>query len=211
MYAQIIQFANHVASAARTMGVTLAELPALAEATADLPKKQAGALVRGVVDGPGGLVETADHVAEMADDLLSRLGDSGRKEAFASFRDIGGELQRQANAVAPTKAENLAVLQAEAESAGRRIRANLDKLELQAALVGVAAVMENLAAALKSMASAWRQAGQSMTKAMSAVDAGQLSDPAYLKKALNLDVAVREWNGLADATRSFVQGSVTAI
>jgi hypothetical protein len=214
IYGQAIWFAGQVVSAARTASATLAQLPALTEAWAHLPEEDISGLIRGVIDGPGGLVETAENVAQKADEFRRRIGDdagSRRKDAFAAFLAAGGELQRQVTGLASGKAENLADLQATAEGVGRRIRAHLDNLELSAASVGVAAVLDNLTAALKQIASAWRTAGQSMSKAIAAADPQELSDPAYLKTALNLDEAVKEWAAFADASLMLVQGSVKAI
>jgi hypothetical protein len=209
VYARFVWFAAKVSAAARVMGATLAQLPTLAVAAAT--PREAGALVEEVLVGPGGLKQTADTIAGLADDLVQVLEEirqvpgGGLESALATFKAEGADLEQQAAAAAALKERELSQFQSAARAAAHHLRKTLEEFEVAAATVTAAAVVTNLRTSLTGMAAAWREAAVSLQSAVSGAPPEQLGSIEYLRDALDLDRGAKEWRAFADMVRAFIR------
>lgn len=214
VYAHFIWFTTKVMFAARTMGATLAQLGGLVTSASGSAREEMGTLVSELITGTGGLKQTADSIAGIADDFVQRLGETegwlGLDQALTNFKTAGANLEQDASAAAGAKARDLAQFQSAAANAAQRVRIDLNELEFSAATVTAASVIANLSAVMRLMASEWRVVGAGLALVVSDATTEQLGDPGYLREALDLDRAVAEWNSFADAVKAFIQRSLIA-
>ncbi|HEX3527854.1 MAG TPA: hypothetical protein VH988_12385 [Thermoanaerobaculia bacterium] len=199
LYSHFVWFTIRLLSAAKTMAATLRELPGLA----------AGTAVGQTLAGTGGLKQTADAMAQRADDLMRRLGQSnalpGVDAALAGYKTAGASLGQRATGISAGTVRDLALLQAATAEGAQELRRDLDELELQAATVSAAAVLDNLEAVMRSWGDEWRAVSANLASVASTSTPEQLADDTYLRQTLDLDRAVQQWGALAGAVQAYVQ------
>jgi hypothetical protein len=199
LYSHFVWFTTRLLSTMKTIAATLGELPGLA----------AGTAVAQALAGSGGLKQTADAMAQRADDLVRRIGEDNAlpevDAALAGYKTAGASLGQRATGIGAGTVRDLTLLQAATAEGAQKLRRDLDELELQAATVSAAAVLDNLEAVMRSWGDEWRAVSASLASVASTSTPEQLGDDTYLRQTLDLDRAVQQWRALAGAVQAYVQ------
>lgn len=207
VYSHFVWFTTRLLSAAKTMAATLNGLPGLAASAATA--QGGGTAVAQVLAGTGGLKQTADAMAQVADNLVRRLGQSnarpGIDAALAGYKAAGANLGQHATNIGAAKARDLALFQSATSEGAQQFRRDLGELELQAATVSAVAVLDNLEAVMRLWGDEWRAVSANLARVASKSTAEQLGNDTYLRQTLDLDCAVQQWGTLAATVQTYVQ------
>lgn len=211
IYSRLVWLATKVSSSAKTMENTLMQLPSLLESATGSTSEQTGKLVTEILAGDNGLKQTADTIADLAESFMVDItnNNDGGEQMLASHRAIAENVKQHADKITALDGASKAQWHTDTSYAAHNLRNGLDAIEISSAHVTIAAVMSQLAAALKSMASAWRTVSADMNSIASSSNPNQLADPDYLRNVLDLDDAVADWKAYFNMVQTFIRNLLT--
>lgn len=212
LYAWFLWLALRAHQAARTTALTLEYVPDMLAQAQSSGATEAGDLIRQMLAGQSGLVQTAAGVAALAQNFAAHLDahGAGHLEAACEAHEAAALALNKASARAESKGmAGMIATRRSASANASAIRGQLEEFEASAAKVTVLAVIENLAMAVRALAAGWKNAEHQFA-GVAECSPEQLGDLAYLSDQLGLAGAASEWNAFADAVQGFVKDALVA-
>lgn len=201
LYGRFVRGVMRTKNGAEAFVQLLTVLESLLEAESSI----AADAVRQLLAGDGGLAPTASdlagHYAAFVADL-ERL-DTSRRDSLAAFREAGQALAEQGQALASTPAENLAGLRSVAHEADRGAATAIGNLRLAASKVAIGAILANLTAAVKSVATGWADVAASAAHLADTASDADLVSFGYFE-SVGIRGAVSEWGVLAEECTRYI-------
>jgi hypothetical protein len=209
IYGHYTWLTRQVLGAVYTVAALLRQLPPMLEAARAVPGAEPGDLARKVLVGPAGLKPVAERISVLASDFAQKLAEheqrATRQQAMDDLRSAGARLREQAAAIAVAPSERLAALHAQSVRFADSASAGLSEIQAHAAAASADAILANMGAAVRSMASAWNAVAANFADAVSTATPDQLGDPAYLRTTLLIDEAALQWRRFGDEVQTYVE------
>ncbi len=208
VYAWTVWLTLRTYEAARTVSVTLAQLPGLFGAAETSPA-EVGTMVQTVLAGPLGLAETAGNIAALTTNLGQHLQlmEGNLEEAQAAYRQRGAAISSPMLASGAKGLFNLVTAHADAQTATQEVPDQLSDFKTAAAQVSVLAVIANMSLAIQASSTAW-QATKRQFQGAANEGLDKLGSLAYLQGPLQLAAAAQEWTGFMGLMRDYSQRTV---